>query len=165
VAGGCSPGRGEQPQHTMCSPDGIRTHATAVRGRRPRPLDDGARTDPSCQHSSLTHTRLIGCGGQTLLGYQDSNLEWLNQNQLCCQLHHTPLADLKLLVKRSAADHTSVMRPTLPAVVGRRADYQTIGSHLTCAQPGNGRRAAAADCGHVRAAPVTRTMAGLSTPR
>jgi hypothetical protein len=26
------------------------------------------------------------------LGYQDSNLEWLNQNQLCCQLHHTPLA-------------------------------------------------------------------------
>ncbi|CDZ91910.1 hypothetical protein RHRU231_890008 [Rhodococcus ruber] len=29
--------------------------------------------------------------GQTL-GYQDSNLEWLNQNQLCCQLHHTPMA-------------------------------------------------------------------------
>jgi PPOX class probable F420-dependent enzyme len=26
----------------FCSPDGIRTHATAVRGRRPRPLDDGA---------------------------------------------------------------------------------------------------------------------------
>src|SRR6266540_2554274 len=25
-----------------CSPDGIRTHATALRGRRPRPLDDGA---------------------------------------------------------------------------------------------------------------------------
>lgn len=64
-----------------CSPDGIRTHATAVRGRRPRPLDDGAGTDPSCQHSS----RLV-------LGYQDSNLEWLNQNQLCCQLHHTPWA-------------------------------------------------------------------------
>ncbi len=29
----------------MSSPDGIRTHATAVRGRRPRPLDDGAGTD------------------------------------------------------------------------------------------------------------------------
>ena len=28
----------------ICSPDGIRTHATAVRGRRPRPLDDGAGT-------------------------------------------------------------------------------------------------------------------------
>ena len=27
---------------TERSPDGIRTHATAVRGRRPRPLDDGA---------------------------------------------------------------------------------------------------------------------------
>lgn len=26
----------------LCSPDGIRTHATALRGRRPRPLDDGA---------------------------------------------------------------------------------------------------------------------------
>ena len=36
----------------VSSPDGIRTHATAVRGRRPRPLDDGARTDPGCQHSS-----------------------------------------------------------------------------------------------------------------
>src|SRR5262249_20955404 len=36
----------------VCSPDGIRTHATAVRGRRPRPLDDGAGTDPSCQHIS-----------------------------------------------------------------------------------------------------------------
>ncbi len=28
----------------LCSPDGIRTRATALRGRRPRPLDDGART-------------------------------------------------------------------------------------------------------------------------
>ncbi len=26
-----------------CTPDGIRTHATAVRGRRPRPLDDGGQ--------------------------------------------------------------------------------------------------------------------------
>src|SRR3954451_22803437 len=26
----------------QCSPDGIRTRATALRGRRPRPLDDGA---------------------------------------------------------------------------------------------------------------------------
>jgi hypothetical protein len=76
----------------MGSPDGIRTHATAVRGRRPRPLDDGAGTDPRCQHSSPAYAHLIACGGQALLGYQDSNLEWLNQNQLCCQLHHTPLA-------------------------------------------------------------------------
>ena len=28
---------------SFCSPDGIRTRATALRGRRPRPLDDGAR--------------------------------------------------------------------------------------------------------------------------
>lgn len=25
------------------------------------------------------------------LGCLDSNQEWLNQNQLCCQLHHTPI--------------------------------------------------------------------------
>lgn len=24
------------------------------------------------------------------LGYLDSNQEWMNQNHLCCQLHHTP---------------------------------------------------------------------------
>ena len=77
---------------SLCSPDGIRTHATAVRGRRPRPLDDGARTDPSCQHSSPEKAHLIAGRAAILLGYQDSNLEWLNQNQLCCQLHHTPLA-------------------------------------------------------------------------
>lgn len=28
-------------QGLCCTPDGIRTHATGVRGRRPRPLDDG----------------------------------------------------------------------------------------------------------------------------
>jgi hypothetical protein len=42
----------------MRSPEGIRTLATAVRGRRPRPLDDGA----------------LGDAG-TALGYQDSNLD------------------------------------------------------------------------------------------
>ena len=25
------------------------------------------------------------------LGCLDSNQEWLNQNQLCCQLHHIPI--------------------------------------------------------------------------
>src|SRR5258708_4140128 len=30
--------------------------------------------------------------GPTKLGYQDSNLEQLNQNQSCCRLHHTPQA-------------------------------------------------------------------------
>jgi hypothetical protein len=29
---------------SLCSPEGIRTLATALRGRRPRPLDDGTRT-------------------------------------------------------------------------------------------------------------------------
>jgi hypothetical protein len=43
----------------VCSPDGIRTRATALRGRRPRPLDNGAVR----LHSALW------------LGYQDSNLD------------------------------------------------------------------------------------------
>ena len=28
----------------------------------------------------------------SVLGYLDSNQEQLNQNQPCCQLHHTPMA-------------------------------------------------------------------------
>jgi hypothetical protein len=44
------------------SPEGIRTLATAVRGRRPRPLDDGALGDKSELVSDA-------------LGYQDSNLD------------------------------------------------------------------------------------------
>src|SRR5246127_2752094 len=51
-------------QESLCSPDGIRTHATPGRGGRPRPLHDGARTDPSCQHSSPGYAHLIACGDQ-----------------------------------------------------------------------------------------------------
>jgi hypothetical protein len=42
------------------SPDGIRTRATALRGRRPRPLDDGATAWKRWTFP---------------LGYQDSNLD------------------------------------------------------------------------------------------
>jgi hypothetical protein len=60
-AGGCATGgvRKRKPRPkgrgvgvVRCSPDRIRTGATALRGRRPRPLDDGARlillVDPCC---------------------------------------------------------------------------------------------------------------------
>src|SRR5207342_484580 len=53
-----------------CSPDGIRTRVTALRGRRPRPLDDGAGTV---------------CSG---LGGEDSYPPRQDQNLLCCRLHH-----------------------------------------------------------------------------
>ena len=66
--------------HPECSPEGIRTLATALRGRRPRPLDDGARTFTCSallqrraelyQKSSATILR-----GSVALGYQDSNLD------------------------------------------------------------------------------------------
>src|SRR5450756_1184414 len=37
-----------KPGDWRCSPDGIRTRATALRGRRPRPLDDGAVLGQKC---------------------------------------------------------------------------------------------------------------------
>ena len=49
-----------------------------------------------------------------LLGYQDSNLEWLYQKQLCCQLHHTPMAFGEIHI------HCDVHR-----VSSRDRDYQT----------------------------------------
>ena len=50
-----------------CSPDGIRTRATALRGRRPRPLDDGAAGHTMSGHSIWNAV--------FPLGYQDSNLD------------------------------------------------------------------------------------------
>ena len=65
-----------------CSPEGIRTLATALRGRRPRPLDDGARTFSCCFHSRFSGgPNSIRCpappssAGLVALGYQDSNLD------------------------------------------------------------------------------------------
>src|SRR4051812_21255647 len=69
---------GEDADRMRCSPEGIRTLATALRGRRPRPLDDGARTAvhtrttvPNFTRSSSTAT----LAGSAALGYQDSNLD------------------------------------------------------------------------------------------
>ena len=56
---------------SVCSPEQIRTAVTALRGRRPRPLDDGARL----------HVLLE-------LGGEDSNPQRQDQNLLCCRLHH-----------------------------------------------------------------------------
>ena len=55
-------------RYYFCTPDGIRTHATGVRGRRPRPLDDGGllvRPGITYQTAAI-HSQL---------GYQDSNLD------------------------------------------------------------------------------------------
>ncbi len=63
---GTRPGTQISPPHhsetgwITCSPDGIRTRATALRGRRPGPLDDGARTclaPPPCRAVPLKTTR------------------------------------------------------------------------------------------------------------
>src|ERR1700681_3666341 len=36
---------GQRAPKTRCTPNGIRTRVTALKGRRPRPLDDGGWTD------------------------------------------------------------------------------------------------------------------------
>src|SRR6476619_3559550 len=74
------------------SPDGIRTRATALRGRRARPLHNGALAGTRPYPDSVVATESVGPPRELIdpLGYQDSNLEQLNQNQPCCQLHHTP---------------------------------------------------------------------------
>ena len=65
------PSRGTN-RASVCSPEQIRTAVTALRGRRPRPLDDGARLAvPCCE-----------------LGGEDSNPQRQDQNLLCCRLHH-----------------------------------------------------------------------------
>ncbi len=84
-----------------CSPDGIRTRATALRGRRARPLHNGAvvLSGPSERAGQRERTLPNGRAFSEIapgrnrgrwLGYQDSNLERMNQNHQCCQLHHTP---------------------------------------------------------------------------
>ena len=55
------------------SPERIRTAASALRGRRPGPLDDGARWPDQ---------RIRQLGGE------DSNLQQQGQNLPCCRLHH-----------------------------------------------------------------------------
>jgi hypothetical protein len=134
-----------------CSPDGIRTHATAVRGRRPRPLDDGAMN--KIRLVSIADGRrpaLIRSG----LGYQDSNLEWLNQNQLCCQLHHTPLAAITAGQSHNWAP-AGVTGPTcrLPKIPGAPIPPARR-------PPGCGLAATGSGCGRGRAAPTTQTVAG-----
>ena len=58
-----------------CSPEGIRTLATAVRGRRPRPLDDGAletlRT-PHLRAESGGKCYTTGTHGRAMIGFDIS---------------------------------------------------------------------------------------------
>lgn len=78
--------------HLRCacgSPERIRTAVTALRGRRPRPLDDGA---------VLSRRRISG-----LLGGEDSNPQRLDQNQLCCRLHHPRMGAIS--IQAGSADH------------------------------------------------------------
>ena len=67
------------------SPDGIRTRATALRGRRARPLHNGAtgcgsfvpqdRNSSRAIHGRANPPRSAEGGEPAKLGYQDSNLD------------------------------------------------------------------------------------------
>ncbi len=65
------------------SPEQIRTAASALRGRRPRPLDDGAGCTPIGRGVRPARWRLAGG-----LGGEDSNPQRQDQNLLCYRLHH-----------------------------------------------------------------------------
>src|ERR1700754_1067276 len=73
------------------------------------------------------------------LGYQESNLEWLNQNQLCCQLHHTPLAAYNrwstIICELLTSLWVRRCQP-LSAFTNRSADYQ----RLEAPSPARGHR-------------------------
>ena len=54
----------------------------------------GAARQPPAGGQTSTNSKSPGpkrTQGMNLLGYLDSNQEQLNQNQSCCQLHHTPM--------------------------------------------------------------------------
>ena len=81
----------------ICSPEGIRTLVAALRRQSPRPLDDGATfhfwkvfLEQIEQLEQQLVKLILSCVAGTALGYQDSNLDLLNQNQQGCQLPHTP---------------------------------------------------------------------------
>ena len=63
----------------FCTPYGIRTRVTRLRTWRPRPLDERGQT--------LRFTKTIILK-YAVLGGEDLNPQRLDQNQLCCQLHH-----------------------------------------------------------------------------
>ncbi len=79
------------------SPEGIRTLVAGLRSQSPRPLDDGAALMYlfilHCYYGEAGKAGKAGTTGSagTALGYQDSNLDSLNQNQKGCQLPHTPI--------------------------------------------------------------------------
>ena len=51
-------GKARSAEHPeVGTPDGIRTHVTALRGRRPRPLDDGSWTTRTLQHHRAAFPR------------------------------------------------------------------------------------------------------------
>ena len=152
-----SPGR--RPGDWFGSPDGIRTHATAVRGRRPRPLDDGARTKSVAR---LAADRIASIAQRAtaakLLGYQDSNLEWRYQKPLCCQLHHTPLAAYNRWSERY---HPSVAGDCGLSGIGC-GPTSTLSKISAVTPPPRSRAppAVGSGCGRGPAVPATRTAEG-----
>src|SRR5690625_1874704 len=143
------------------SPDGIRTHATAVRGRRPRPLDDGARTDPGCQHSPTRCVHLIAGAivpVNTAAGVPGLEPRMAEPESAVLPITPYPTGHLRPLLATGFVDLACVEDRHWPPL---RADVQTI--KCSPALPRGARRpprAAAAGCAPGPAAPTIRTTAG-----
>ena len=57
----------------------------------PSRIVDAAYTTTRHRHACENDETLAEARVSYWLGCLDSNQEWLNQNQLCCQLHHIPI--------------------------------------------------------------------------
>src|SRR5690554_2102886 len=84
--------------------------------RSPAARQAGSRRGSAGTESPRNHGNLeLGRPGRqktiTWLGYLDSNQKQLNQNQPCCQLHHTPM----VATGAGPGIHSSALREVLTA--------------------------------------------------
>jgi hypothetical protein len=71
------------------TPYGIRTRATALKGRRPRPLDEGGQS-----RISPGHSQRHDAGSLDSLGYRDPNAQTRCLRLSAILIHRAPIAQL-----------------------------------------------------------------------
>ena len=97
----------EHQSSQWCVPKGIRTPVTAVKGRCPRPLDDGDRNAEKNKPSVLT----VGGGGAR----RDRTADLLHAMQALSQLSYGPITSRKCDFKR-LADSCQPLRSNFPFI-------------------------------------------------
>ena len=114
------------------TPYGIRTRATALKGRRPRPLDEGAsRISPG-------YSQRDDVGSLDSLGYQDPNPQTRLWSERSILLHRAPIAQLVEL---------RTFNPQVPG--SSPGGAQEIPGRIWYAEPRDGDTVVAVDAGGV----------------